>query len=83
MAGRARGGLLVLVGLLYVLSIPWYREAGAPTERWLGLPDCVAVALACYALAAVANAVAWLLTDVPDADAAPPHEGDDLRGDRP
>ncbi len=33
---------------------------------WLGLPDWVAVALLCYLAAAVVNAVAWLITDVPD-----------------
>ncbi len=33
----------------------------------LGLPDWVAVAVLCYVAAAVLNAAAWLLTDVPDA----------------
>ncbi len=32
----------------------------------LGMPDWVAVAIGCYVLAAVLNAVAWLLTDVED-----------------
>jgi hypothetical protein len=31
-----------------------------------GLPDWVAVALGCYLAAAFCNALAWLLTDVPD-----------------
>jgi hypothetical protein len=53
--------------LLYALSIPWYREAGARPETWGGLPDWVAVALGCYVAIAVLNAIAWLLTDVPDA----------------
>ena len=60
--------LLALVGALYVLSIPWYRRGGAAGELWLGLPDWVAVALLCYAAAALLNALAWLLTDVPDDD---------------
>ncbi len=66
-----RRGLLMGIGLLYVVSIPWYRQAGSEPRLWLGLPDWVAVALACYVGVAVLNAVAWLVTDVPD---APPDE---------
>ena len=60
---RLRALLLLAVVALFVLSVPWYREADAAPARWLGLPDWVAVALACYAAAAVLNALAWLLTD--------------------
>ncbi len=63
--------LLLAIGVLYVLSIPWYREAGSVPSLVLGLPDWVVVALGCYVLAAVLNAAAWLLADVPD---APPDE---------
>lgn len=69
-AGRRRWlrrALLLLVAVLYVASIPWYRETGAAPAIWLGLPDWVTVALACYVVAAVANACAWLLTDIEDA----------------
>ncbi len=66
--GKIRAGLLVLIGVLYALSIPWYREGGADPELWLGLPDWVAVAVLCYAGAAVLNAAAWLVTDVRDED---------------
>ena len=59
--------------MLYALSIPWYRSAGAPPEMVLGLPDWVAVALGCYVGVAVLNACAWLLTDVRD---TPPPEDD-------
>ena len=59
--------LLGVVALLYLLSIPWYREAGAETGTLLGFPSWVAVALLCYVGVALANAGAWLLTDVPDA----------------
>jgi hypothetical protein len=65
-APRLRRILLALVGLLYLLSIPWYRRGGEASELWLGLPDWVTVALLCYAGAALLNAIAWLLTDVPD-----------------
>jgi hypothetical protein len=58
--------LLALVGVLYVVSIPWYRQAESEPRLWLGLPDWVTVALGCYLLAAILNAVAWLVTDVPD-----------------
>ena len=64
--GRIRRGLLAAIGLLYVLSIPWYRPAGAAPERWWGLPDWVAVALLCYVGVAILNAVAWWLTDEAD-----------------
>jgi len=63
---RLRRVLLAVVALLYVVSIPWYRTADAGVSRWFGLPDWVAVAVLCYAGVAVLNAVAWLLTEVPD-----------------
>ena len=63
---RLRGLLLVAVGILYAVSIPWYRGADAAPARWLGLPDWVAVAALCYVAAAVCNSLAWLLTDVSD-----------------
>ena len=72
MAQRFRLLLIALIGVLYLISIPWYREAGEPPAIWLGLPDWVAVALGCYLAAAALNAVAWLLTDVPEE--APPSE---------
>ena len=58
--------LLVAIGVLYMLSIPWYRAEDAPLRLVLGLPDWVAVALGCYAAVAVLNSIAWLLTDVRD-----------------
>jgi hypothetical protein len=68
MARRFRLALIAIIAVLYLISIPWYREAGEAPAIWLGLPDWVAVALGCYFAAAVLNAVAWLLTDVPDED---------------
>jgi len=65
---RARRLLLSVIGLLYVISIPWYREPGASPEIWFGFPDWVAVALACYVGVAVCNATAWWLTEVRDDD---------------
>ncbi|MCP5067476.1 MAG: hypothetical protein GY946_13005 [bacterium] len=74
MAGRVRTLLLVAIAALYVLSIPWYREAGAlpvggASGGWLGLPDWVGVALGCYVAIAVLNSVAWALTDLTDPEA--------------
>ncbi len=66
-----RRALLAAIAVLYVLSVPWYRSAGADPGFWLGLPDWVAVALGCYVGVAVLNAAAWLLTEVPDTEAAP------------
>jgi hypothetical protein len=66
MRGRIRTGLLLGIAALYVLSVPWYRETGAPVSLLLGLPDWVAVALGCYVAVAVLNSLAWLLTDIPD-----------------
>lgn len=80
MARRVRLVLIAIIVVLFVASIPWYREAGEAPAIWLGLPDWVAVALGCYLAAAALNAVAWLLTDVPEE--APPSEptGGDANG---
>jgi hypothetical protein len=66
MRARARTWLLVAIAVLYVVSVPWYRETGAPVGYVWGLPDWVAVALGCYVLVAVLNSLAWLLTDMGD-----------------
>lgn len=58
--------LLIVIAALYIFSVPWYRPTGAHPEIIFGLPDWVAVALGCYVGVAVLNALAWLLTDVPD-----------------
>jgi hypothetical protein len=68
---QLRRGLLVAIALLYVLSIPWYREGGAQPAIWWGLPDWVAVALGCYGAIAVLNCAAWLLAEVDDDADAP------------
>jgi hypothetical protein len=60
-----RRALLCGVGLLFAASIPWYR-GDAPPARLFGLPDWVAVAILCYAAAALLNSAAWLLTDIPE-----------------
>jgi hypothetical protein len=67
-SSRARMRRLLLSGIavLYVVSVPWYRETDAPLRVWFGLPDWVAVALGCYIGVAVLNAMAWRLTDIPD-----------------
>lgn len=67
-SSRARVRRLLLAGIavLYVISVPWYRETDAPLRVWFGLPDWVAVALGCYIGVAVLNAMAWRLTDIPD-----------------
>ena len=77
-APRARRWLLAAIGVLYAISIPWYRGDAEP-GRWLGLPDWVAVSLLCYAAVALLNSAAWLLTDIPDGDgpADMRPEGDD------
>lgn len=51
--------LLAAIAVLYVVSIPWYREGAAEPREWFGLPDWVAVALGAYAGAALLNALAW------------------------
>jgi hypothetical protein len=65
---RLRALLLGAIGLLYLVSIPWYRQAGSEPGLVLGLPDWVAVALGCYVGVAILNAAAWLVTDVGDDD---------------
>ena len=56
-----RRALLIGIGLLYVASVPWYRDIDAPLRIVFGVPDWVAVAIGCYAAAACLNAAAWLL----------------------
>jgi hypothetical protein len=63
---RVRLLLLAMIGLLYIVSVPWYRSAVETPRVILGLPDWVAVALACYVAAAFLNAGAWLLTELHD-----------------
>ncbi len=70
---RLRSALLLSIVVLYVLSIPWYRTPGSAPSLLFGLPDWVAVAIGCYVAVALLNSVAWLLTDIPEAD---PPEGD-------
>jgi hypothetical protein len=64
---------LVAIGLLFVVSIPWYRDPGAQPAFWFGLPEWVAVAILCYIAVACLNAAAWSLTDISDSS----DEGDD------
>ena len=65
---RLRRLALGAIGLLYLASVPWYRESDAPLRLLFGLPDWVGVALACYVAVAVLNACAWLLTEIPEAE---------------
>ena len=65
---RVRTGLLWAIAALYVISIPWYRTAGGVPSVIGGLPDWVAVALGCYAVVAVLNAIAWLVAEIPERD---------------
>lgn len=65
---------LALIAVLYVLSIPWYRDEADPVSVVFGLPDWVAVALGCYAASAVLNALAWWKTPIED---VPPAAGDE------
>lgn len=72
---RIRQLLLAMIVILYAVSIPWYRSAGAEPGRWLGLPDWVTLAVLCYVGVAVLNFFAWRLTDVEDPDVEAPPEG--------
>jgi hypothetical protein len=68
---RIRLGLLAAIALLFVVSIPWYRETGAVSELVWGLPAWVTVALGCYVGVALLNSLAWALTDVRDEEPRP------------
>jgi len=71
MRERLRRGLLIGIGALYLLSVPWYRQTGSAVTFVWGLPDWVAWALGCYVGVAVLNCAAWLLTDIPEAASGP------------
>jgi hypothetical protein len=73
---RVHFACMIVIALLYLASVPWYRDAEAPLRVWLGLPDWVAVALLCYVGVAMANAVAWIVSDVSD-DADDPDQSQD------
>lgn len=62
----ARGLALAGIVLLYALSIPWYRDPDAAVRIVFGLPDWTAIALGCYVAAALLNAAAWLLAEIPE-----------------
>lgn len=66
MSATVRRVCLGLIGVLYVVSVPWYRESGQAPAIWLGLPDWVAVSVLCYVGVAILNAFAWTATDIPD-----------------
>jgi len=66
---------LAVIVLLYILSVPWYRESNEPLTIWLGMPDWVTVAVLCYVGVAIVNAAAWGLTDIPDIPDIPDESG--------
>lgn len=66
-----RGVLLATIAVLYIVSVPWYRDGDGPLRLLFGLPDWVGIALACYVAVAVLNAAAWLLTEVSDGEGEP------------
>lgn len=65
---RLRRACLAAIGVLYAVSIPWYRASGAEPGLWLGLPDWAALALVCYVGVALLNSVSWWLADVAETD---------------
>jgi hypothetical protein len=84
---RVHFACMIVIALLYLVSVPWYRDAEAPLRLWLGLPDWVAVALLCYVGVAMANALAWIVSDVSDGvddadDADGPDQAQDPRASR-
>ncbi|MDE0885141.1 MAG: hypothetical protein OSB70_06375 [Myxococcota bacterium] len=66
-----RAGLLGLIAVLYLFSVPWYRADDQPLKLLFGLPDWVAVAVICYGLVAILNSLAWARTVVDDAAPLP------------
>jgi hypothetical protein len=63
---RSRLVLLCAIAVLYVISVPWYRDPEAELRIVFGLPDWAAVALACYVAVALLNGFAWLRTEIDD-----------------
>lgn len=63
---RIHVACMIIIALLYVISVPWYRDVDQPLQIWFGLPDWVAVALLCYVGVAIVNGVAWSVAEVSD-----------------
>lgn len=84
---KLRSLLLLVIGALYLISVPWYRDANGDPSLLFGLPDWVAVALLCYVAVACLNAWAWSLADVRDELSGgvrdPAGEGSDDPGSAP
>ncbi|MFP6655370.1 MAG: hypothetical protein VCB25_07060 [Myxococcota bacterium] len=59
-------GCLIGIAVLYVLSVPWYRDLDQPLVLWLGMPDWVTLALLCYVGVAILNSLAWSIVELSD-----------------
>jgi len=57
---------MIAIALLYVVSVPWYRDVDEPLRLWFGLPDWVSVALLCYVGVAILNGIAWSVVEIHD-----------------
>ena len=50
----------IVIGLLFVLSVPWYLPSESPITLWFGLPHWVIISLA--SSFAIAIFTAWVVT---------------------
>ncbi|MGI9283463.1 MAG: hypothetical protein ACR2PX_28095 [Endozoicomonas sp.] len=55
-----RTALQLLMLLLLIISVPWYRTPGSDPNIYLGMPDWVILALTCYVLVIFINLLLWL-----------------------
>ena len=74
---RVRRYLLAAIGVLYVVSVPWYRDTDAPLRIWFGLPDWVAVAVGALAVALLIKAFLLQAFYIPSGSMEPTLQEDD------
>lgn len=57
---RLRLASLILMVMLLVLSVPWYKPENSTGPGVFGFPGWVVIAFGCYILLTLVNALLWL-----------------------
>ncbi|WP_157674211.1 hypothetical protein [Endozoicomonas ascidiicola] len=62
MPHKIRKILLLLLPILLIISVPWYRDTDANTDasQQSGMPDWALIAILCYLALSIISASIWL-----------------------